>query len=123
MNMAFLEERGGAAKDEIDMPADVTSLEILAAPVYEERVLPAKEAAVAKHRTVAVDAYRQRLPFGTGRILERDVLRRKVVGIDYSRRGSERRDRLAVKSDQPSVKIERQYRLSGVFATQTKETL
>src|SRR5262249_39502719 len=123
VSMAFLEERGGGAKDEIDMPADVAPLEVLPTALDKNSILPAEESAVAEHGEGSVDARRERLTLRTGGILEGDVLGREVVRIDHRGRRAERADGFAVESLEPGVQIEGQYGLCWVFADQMKEFL
>src|SRR4029079_8630240 len=91
-----LEPRGCAAEDEVDVPGDQRVLEVLPAAIEKDRVLPAEEPAVAEHHAIAVDAQRERLPVGSGGVLEGQVLGGEIVGVDDRRRRPERAHWLAV---------------------------
>src|SRR5215212_6358275 len=94
--VATLEEGRRRAEDEIDVPFDVATLEVLSPAVEKDRVLPPEEAAVSEGRAVAVNAQRERLPNGAGGVLEGDVLGREVVGVYLCGRRAEGADGLAV---------------------------
>src|ERR1017187_680925 len=122
MNVAILEERGGAAKDEIHVPRYVAVLEVLATAVHQDGVLPTEEPAVAKHHAVAINANRQSLPDGTRGILKGDVFHREIVRIDHRRRRAERADWLAVHPQKSRVEVVRQHRLLRVFTNEMDVT-
>src|SRR5262249_19678151 len=118
-----LEERGRAAENEVDVTGDERILEILTAAVEEDRVLPSKEAAVAKDDSIAVDAQRQRLADWAGAVLEGQVLCREVVGVDDGRRRTERADRFAVDARHVRVEVVGEHRARGILADQRDEAL
>src|SRR5207249_10803249 len=72
-DLASLEHGRPTAVDEVDPAFDVAVLEVLAALVDHQRVLPAEHPAVLEDRPVAVDAQRQPLAMVAGGGLERDL--------------------------------------------------
>ena len=79
MDVAFFKPCSCRAKNEIDVPADVTIFEILPAAIEQNRVLPADKTAVAKRGAVAIDPDRERLADGPGGVFKRQVLGGKIV--------------------------------------------
>jgi len=123
VNVATLEQRRGAAEDEVDMPGDERVLEILAAAVQENGVLPAEETRVPEHRPVAVDAERERLADRPGGVLQGQVLGGEVIGVDHDGRRPERADRLPVRSGHVGVQVEGDLGRHRILADQGEKPL
>jgi hypothetical protein len=86
MDVTFLEPAGRASENEIDVAGNVTAFKVVPTAIGEDGVLPAKELAVVKGNSIAVNANRQCLANRTGGILEGDILGAKIVRIDQCRR-------------------------------------
>src|SRR5437867_12250125 len=111
MYMTIFEEGRRRAKDKIDVAGDVTVLEILPSAVYQDRVLPAEEATVAKHDAIAFDPNRQRLAHRAGHVLKGDVFNGEIVRVDEGRRSAKCADRLSVGANHVRVEIVREHSL------------
>ena len=105
MDVALLEKVRCRAKNEVNMPRDVAALEVMAATIGENRILPAEKPAVAKHHAVAINADGQRLAHGSGGVFKRDVFRREIVRINLRRRRAERADGFAVLADELAFRL------------------
>src|SRR6185436_8676763 len=97
------------------------SFEVVPASVCQDGVLPAQKTTVAKCISIAIEPDLQGLPDGTGRVLEREVLRCEVIGIDQSRSRAEGPNRFAVWSSHPRMQAVSQYTLSRVIAFQAEK--
>ncbi len=119
---AFEEGRRGP-EDEVHVAGDRAALEILAATVQEHGILPAQEAAIAEDGAVAVDTDRERLPDGTGGVLEAQLLRGEVVRVDHRRCRPEGPGRLAVDAPRVHVEVEADDRRLRILAHERQESL
>jgi len=80
--MTVIKKSFCTSKDEINVAFDVTVFEELTSTIDKQRVLPTEKATVLKDRAVSVDQERDCLRTRPERILKRDVLSAKVVGIN-----------------------------------------
>src|SRR5260370_39425909 len=95
MYVAALEEARGRAENEIHVARDVAVLEIVPATIRQDRVLPAKEAAVAERRAVAVQSDGQGLALGAGAVFEGDIFGGEIVCVNDRRRRAKSADGFA----------------------------
>src|SRR5690349_9178201 len=105
------------------MTGDVAVLKILASAIYENRVLPAKKAAVTKYDSVTFDTNGERLPDRASRVYEGNVLNREIVGIDECRRRAKCPNRFAVRTNHVGVEVVSNNCLRRVFADEMYESL
>src|SRR5258708_9832094 len=105
VDVAPLEEAGRGAKNEIHVAGDVTILEVLAAAICQNGILPAKKPAVAKRCAVTIQPDGQRLALGTGAVFKGDVLGREIVGINGSRGRAKGADGFAPRARQVRVQV------------------
>src|SRR5215472_14434385 len=82
VDVAALEESSCPAKNEVDVPSDITVFKVLAPTIQKDSVLPTQKPAVAKNNAIAVNANCERLAHRAGRVFESNVLGREIVGVD-----------------------------------------
>ena len=105
------------------MPGDIAAFEIVPASVCQDRILPAEKTAVTKCVSIPIEPDCQGLPYGTGGVFERNVLRRKVIRVDQRRSCAEGANRFAVRSSHPRVQTVSEYAFRRVLALQSEKTL
>src|SRR5258706_14357723 len=81
---AVLKDCGSIAKNDIDVPLDITILVVLPAAVRKQSVLPAQKSTVTKCDSIGVDIHSNRLRAGPIRVLKRNVLGPKVTATNIS---------------------------------------
>ena len=82
MNFAILKINRRRPENKIHMSRDITVLEILPIAIGHHRILPTHEPAILKYVTISIDIDSQCLTNRARAVLERDIVRQKIIPIN-----------------------------------------
>ena len=123
MNMAVFKPGGGRAKNEIHMAFNIAIVEELASAIEEDRILPAEKTAMPERVMVAIHPNGQGLSDGTGGVLEGDVFRGKMVGVNSGGGGFKGAEGFAIHVGHAGIQIEGDNGFDRIITDEMEEGL